>query len=270
MPDKECTTNLLELSFSVGQLRADEKKPREFLGEMLAILDGWECRKSGDDGKAFTALQGAIDSGRKGRGDNISKGQMDNIWKEYHSLMMAMGYLDLEQFGQTKRAPIPNTGIVDGSLVVENVLLKSGGFTDYRTVKTPKEATPAPAEGETTTTTTTTTDKPKRPASTSGYILFSTACKATEQVQAIAGFGAKTTACADQWNALPPRQVTMWRNRATKANDAARAAFEAEAAAAAAAGGEGETTGRWGYGSEKKRRGASRWTPQNARNSILR
>ena len=107
MPDKECTTNLLELSFSLGQLRADKTKPREFLGEMSAILDGWECRKSGDDGDAFNALQKAIDSGSQGRGDNISKNQMDTIWKEYHSLMMAMGYLDLDLVGQPKRAPIP-------------------------------------------------------------------------------------------------------------------------------------------------------------------
>jgi hypothetical protein len=268
MPDKECTTNLLELSFSLGQLRADKTKPREFLGEMSAILDGWECRKSGDDGDAFDALQKAIDSGSQGRGDNISKNQMDTIWREYHSLMMAMGYLDLDLVGQPKRAPIPNTGIIDGNLVVDGVRLKSGGFTNYRTVKAPKETTAAPTEGETTTTTTT-TDKPKRPGATSGYILFSSACKATEQVQAIVGFGAKTTACADQWNALPPRQQTTWKNRATKANDAARAAFEAEAAAAAAAaGGEAETS-RWGYNNQEQRRGASRWTPQNARNSIL-
>jgi len=252
MPDKECTTNLLELSFSVGQLRADKDKPREFLGEMLAILDGWECRKSGDDGKAFTALQGAIDSGRKGRGDNISKPQMDSIWKEYHSLMMAMGYLDLEQFGQTKRAPIPNTGIVDGSLVVENVLLKSGGFTDYRTVKTEKETTPAPAEGEPAAPAT-----PRAPQPRTGRNMFMGQCLADATKGASQG-GERMKNCSAEWRDMEKRKRNTWDKRAATAN---LAAGEPEPEAEGAA---------WGYGSEKKRRGASRWTPQNARNSILR
>ena len=253
MPDKECTTNLLELSFSLGQLRADKTKPREFLGEMSAILDGWECRKSGDDGDAFDALQKAIDSGSQGRGDNISKNQMDTIWREYHSLMMAMGYLDLDLVGQPKRAPIPNTGIIDGNLVVDGVRLKSGGFTNYRTVKAPKETTAAPAEGDPT------PPPPPKAKKISAFIMYSQSCRQTEEVQAIEGFGDKTKFCADKWNSLTPRQKTTWNNRATKANEAAKAEFDAENPPPAG----------WGYNNQEQRRGASRWTPQNARNSIL-
>ena len=133
MPDKECTTSLLELAFAVGQLRANPTKPREYVGSMGEMLAGWECRKSGDDGKAFDGLQAAIDSAAKG----------------------TVG------IDQPKRAPVPQVGFKDGTLQTSDFRLMSTGtgkkaFTDYRQVKVAK---PAPV----TTTATEEEDKPKPP-----------------------------------------------------------------------------------------------------------
>ena len=257
MPDKECTISLLELAFAVGQLRANPTKNKEHVGAMGEILSGWECRKSGDDGKAFDGLQKAVDTGAKGTGV-ATPTQVDNIFKEYHSLLFAMGYLNLEQIDQPKRSPVPSVGFKDGELQLTDFRLESTGsgrkaFTDYRQVKVAK---PTPPE---------TPETPPEPAApkpprTTGYNMHLAQCRLTEEVVAIEKQTEKVSFCAAKWNELTPRQKTTWNNRASKANEAAKAEFEAA----------NPSTAAWGYGSEKKRRGASRWTPQNARNSILR
>ena len=261
MPDKECTTSLLELAFAVGQLRANQTKPREYIGGMAEMLAGWECRKSGDDGKAFNGLQNAIDKASKGAGETASAKQIDDIFSEYHSLLLAMGYLDLDQIDQPKRAPIPGLGFnTDGTLQTTDFRLSTTGtgrkgFTDYRQVKTAKPDTPATPE---------TPPEPAapKPPRTTGYNMFLAQCRQTEEVVAIEKQTEKVSFCAAKWNELPQRQKTTWNNRATKANEAARAEFEA--------GAEAGPSGHWGYNNETQRRGASRWTPQNARNSFLR
>ena len=258
MPDKECTISLLELAFAVGQLRANPTKNKEHVGAMGEILSGWECRKSGDDGKAFDGLAGAVYTAYKAKTEFATARQVDKIFSEYHSLLLAMGYLDLEQMGQPKRSPVPTVGFKDGELFLEDFRLESIGtgakaFTDYRQVKVAK---PTTAE---------TPETPPEPAApkpprTTGYNMHLAQCRLTEEVVAIEKQTEKVSFCAAKWNELTPRQKTTWNNRASKANEAAKAEFEAA----------NPSTAAWGYGSEKKRRGASRWTPQNARNSILR
>tara|TARA_Y100000310_G_scaffold26232_1_gene25037 strand:- start:1297 stop:2052 length:756 start_codon:yes stop_codon:yes gene_type:complete len=250
MPDKECTTSLLELAFAVGQLRANPKKPREYLGSMGEMLAGWECRKSGDDGKAFDGLQAAIDKGARGAGDDATSAQVDNIFKEYHSLLLAMGYLDLEQIGQPKRAPVPEVGFKDGDLLLTDFRLSTTGtgrkgFTDYRQVKTAKPTTaetpetPEPAA-------------PRAPQPRTGRNMFMSECLADATKGASQG-GERMKNCSAEWRDMDKRKRNTWDKKAATANAAA-----GEAGGAA-----------WGYNNETQRRGASRWTPQNARNSIL-
>ncbi|MAH45922.1 hypothetical protein CMI37_08825, partial [Candidatus Pacearchaeota archaeon] len=146
MPDKECTISLLELAFAVGQLRANPTKNKEHVGAMSEILSGWECRKSGDDGRAFDGLTGAVDTAYKAKAEFATPKQVDKIFSEYHSLLFAMGYLDLEQMGQPKRSPVPSVGFKDGELFLEDFRLETTGtgakaFTDYRQVKTAKPTT---------------------------------------------------------------------------------------------------------------------------------
>ena len=251
MPDKECTTSLLELAFAVGQLRANPTKPREYVGSMGEMLAGWECRKSGDDGKAFDGLQAAIDTAAKGKvGSDASPAQIDKIFSEYHSLLLAMGYLDLEQIDQPKRAPVPQVGFKDGTLQTSDFRLMSTGtgrkaFTDYRQVKVAKPApvTEEPAEPA----------APRAPAPKTGRNMFMSQCLADAEKGASQG-GERMKNCSAEWQNMDKRKRNTWDKRAAEAN---------------AASAETEPSGHWGYGHDKKRRGASRWTPQNARNSIL-
>jgi hypothetical protein len=265
MPDKECTTSLLELAFAVGQLRANPTKPREYVGSMGEMLAGWECRKSGDDGKAFDGLQAAIDSAAKGKvGSDASGTQIDKIFSEYHSLLLAMGYLDLEQIDQPKRAPVPQVGFKDGTLQTSDFRLMSTGtgkkaFTDYRQVKVAK---PAPV----TTTATEEEDKPKPPEPPKlrqGRAVFMSACLSDPAKGASAG---RMTLCSDEWKELSKKDITRFSKLAQDEFNAAMAVYEVAKAKFDA---ENPPPAGWGYNNEKKRRGASRWTPQNARNSIL-
>ena len=260
MPDKECTISLLELAFAVGQLRANPTKNKEHVGAMGEILSGWECRKSGDDGKAFDGLQKAVDTGAKGTGV-ATPTQVDNIFKEYHSLLFAMGYLNLEQIDQPKRSPVPSVGFKDGELQLTDFRLESTGsgrkaFTDYRQVKVAKPTTAETPE---------TPPEPAAPRARSAtqiaQDLFRADCFARNPLPEGEGRQeanrARMGTCAQEWSALRTQSRNKWIRQAQAQIDAAAA-------------GEGETTGRWGYGREKKRRGASRWTPQNTRNSFLR
>ena len=261
MPDKECTISLLELAFAVGQLRANPTKNKEHVGAMGEILSGWECRKSGDDGKAFDGLAGAVDTAYKAKTEFATARQVDKIFSEYHSLLLAMGYLDLEQMGQPIRSPVATVGFKDGELFLEDFRLESIGtgakaFTDYRQVKVAKPTTAETPE---------TPPEPAAPRARSAtqiaQDLFRADCFARNPLPEGEGRQeanrARMGTCAQEWSALRTQSRNKWIRQAQAQIDAAAA-------------GEGETTGRWGYGREKKRRGASRWTPQNARNSILR
>lgn len=250
MPDKECTTSLLELAFAVGQLRANPTKPREYVGSMGEMLAGWECRKSGDDGKAFDGLQAAIDKAAKGSGENATPKQIDDIFSEYHSLLLAMGYLDLDQIDQPKRAPVPGVGFKDGDLQTTDFRLMNTGtgkksFTDYRQVKTAK---PAPVTEESAE-----PAAPRAPVARTGRSMFMSQCLADATKGASQG-GERMKNCSAEWREMDKRTRNRWDKRAADANAAAEA----------------EPSRRWGYNNEIQRRGASRWTPQNARNSILR
>ena len=64
MPDKECSINLMELSYAMGQLDAVEACPLPLL-ESLQIVTGpgWECRQGGRTQKAWDKFTEAITGG---------------------------------------------------------------------------------------------------------------------------------------------------------------------------------------------------------------
>ena len=117
MPDKECSINLMELSYAMGQLDAVEACPLPLL-ESLQIVTGpgWECRQGGRTQKAWDKFTEAITGGtaRPEGGSPSQQARQEactDIWKKYHIWLRESKYWDSEVLEAPRRGPVPAVGV---------------------------------------------------------------------------------------------------------------------------------------------------------------
>ena len=147
MPSNECTNNLMELSFAVGNMLGAEACDRNDYIQLREILRGWDCSNRGKAGDAQKRMLSEVDSAIKACGDGqCPPSYCEDIWLAHNELVNSSNLFDASDLGRAKRGPVPPK--VKGQAGVQRELtlaqLRQEGWPASPPLV---EDTPAPATG---------------------------------------------------------------------------------------------------------------------------